>query len=57
MIREAILVTFVAVDIYKTVANGRRKRRASKFHGLFACLDTWVFIALTLAFLMLLHLT
>lgn len=31
MIREAILVTFVAVDIYKTVANGRRKRRASEF--------------------------
>ncbi|KAK9915727.1 hypothetical protein WJX75_003301 [Coccomyxa subellipsoidea] len=30
MIREAILVTFVAVDIYKTVANGRRKRRARR---------------------------
>lgn len=32
MIREGILVTFVAVDIYKNVADRRRKRRASKHH-------------------------
>ncbi|BDA44299.1 hypothetical protein COCOBI_05-4830 [Coccomyxa sp. Obi] len=30
MIREGILVTFVAVDIYRTVADRRRKRRARR---------------------------